>query len=157
MSFLSVSQLETHRAHVSEVLKKVLCIVDGFFMWACLSLQCVSYFITRLHSHSWEFMTTLGYEWNIIQKRLRYGWTIWVRNYFSCVLRYSSAKKSDVLTGKIYSLTRAATLLTVAINIFNLDATTAIDCQVRPILFLASFDPPLIRSVPKVAMVSQFV
>jgi len=68
------------------VLKKFLCLVDGFFIW--------------------EFMTTLGYEWNIIQKRPRFRWTIWV-----------------------YSLTRVATLIMVAINIFNLDATTPINCQ----------------------------
>ncbi|KAI0275777.1 hypothetical protein BGY98DRAFT_990556, partial [Russula aff. rugulosa BPL654] len=68
------------------VLKKFLCLVDGFFIW--------------------EFMTTLGYEWDIIQKRLRYRWSIW-----------------------IYSLTRVATFVMVAINVFNLDATTPINCQ----------------------------
>ncbi|KAF8492448.1 hypothetical protein F5888DRAFT_917715 [Russula emetica] len=69
------------------VLKKFLCLVDGFFIW--------------------EFMTTLGYEWNIIQERLRYRWTIW-----------------------IYSLTRVATLVMVAINIFNVDTTSPINCQI---------------------------
>lgn len=69
------------------VLKKFLCLVDGFFIW--------------------EFMTTLGYEWNIIQERHRCRWTIWV-----------------------YSLTRVATLVVVAINIFNLDVTTPINCQI---------------------------
>jgi hypothetical protein len=61
-------------------------------------------FITQLSRQlptlSWEFMTTLDYEWNIIQERIRFRWTIWVRNdspiFF--VLRYSSGKKSDKLT-----------------------------------------------------------
>ncbi|KAI0274133.1 hypothetical protein BGY98DRAFT_96042 [Russula aff. rugulosa BPL654] len=55
----------------------------------------------------WEFLITLDYEWNIIRGNRPYGWTIWV-----------------------YSLTRVATLATVALNMFNVDATSQIDCQV---------------------------
>ncbi|KAI0275779.1 hypothetical protein BGY98DRAFT_990566, partial [Russula aff. rugulosa BPL654] len=70
------------------VFKKLLCLVDGFFIW--------------------EFMTTLDYEWNIIQERIRFRWTIW-----------------------IYLLIRVATLAMVAINIFlNLDVTTPINCEI---------------------------
>jgi len=29
-------------------------------------------------SLSWEFVTTLDYEWSIIRKRRPYQWTIWV-------------------------------------------------------------------------------
>ena len=29
---------------------------------------------------SWEFFTTLDYEWRVIRGRLPYRWTIWVRN-----------------------------------------------------------------------------
>ena len=51
--------------------------------------------LTQLSTPSWEFMTTLGYEWNIIHQRLQYRWTIWVRNHspFFFGLRYSSGKK----------------------------------------------------------------
>ena len=38
------------------------------------------HYLTQLLTPSWEFMTTLGYEWNVIQERLRYRWTIWVRS-----------------------------------------------------------------------------
>ncbi|KAF8496133.1 hypothetical protein F5888DRAFT_411037 [Russula emetica] len=55
----------------------------------------------------WEFMITLDYEWSVIRGRRPYRWTIW-----------------------IYSLIRVATLATVALNIFSLDATTRINCQV---------------------------
>jgi hypothetical protein len=36
--------------------------------------------VTRLNpSPSWEYFTTLDYEWNAIRGRLPYRWTIWVR------------------------------------------------------------------------------
>ena len=28
---------------------------------------------------SWEFLTTLDYEWSVIRKHRAYRWTIWVR------------------------------------------------------------------------------
>jgi len=31
-------------------------------------------------AYSWEFVITLEYEWEVIQGRLPYRWTIWVRN-----------------------------------------------------------------------------
>ena len=33
-----------------------------------------------LLTYSWEFVTTLEYEWEVIQGRLPYQRTIWVRN-----------------------------------------------------------------------------
>lgn len=35
--------------------------------------------VTTNLPHSWEFLTTLGYEWDVIRGRLPYRWTIWVR------------------------------------------------------------------------------
>ena len=29
---------------------------------------------------SWEFVTTLNYEWNVFRGHQRYRWTIWVRD-----------------------------------------------------------------------------
>ena len=29
---------------------------------------------------SWEFVSTLDYEWGVIRGRLPYRWSIWVRN-----------------------------------------------------------------------------
>lgn len=46
----------------------------------------------------------------------------------------------------MYTLTRVATLVMVAINLFNLDAATPIDCQVCAIFFLTSFGPPSDKS-----------
>ncbi|KAF8487259.1 hypothetical protein DFH94DRAFT_19907 [Russula ochroleuca] len=54
----------------------------------------------------WEFVTTLDFEWTIIQGRRRYRWTIW-----------------------IYSISRVAALATViaSLVLFNID--TPYDCQ----------------------------
>ena len=46
-------------------------------------------------AYSWEFVTTLEYEWEVIQGRLSYRWTIWVRNnmifaWDSCSRAYQS-------------------------------------------------------------------
>jgi hypothetical protein len=39
----------------------------------------VWFMVTTNLPHSWEFLTTLGYEWDVIRGRLPYRWTIWVR------------------------------------------------------------------------------
>ena len=31
-------------------------------------------------NRSWEFVTTLDFEWNVIRRHQRYRWTIWVRD-----------------------------------------------------------------------------
>jgi hypothetical protein len=31
-------------------------------------------------NRSWEFVTTLNFEWNVIRRHQRYRWTIWVRD-----------------------------------------------------------------------------
>ncbi|KAH9984320.1 hypothetical protein BJV74DRAFT_848439 [Russula compacta] len=54
----------------------------------------------------WEFVTTLDYEWDVIRGRRPYRWTIW-----------------------IYSVTRIAALLGVALNFVGLDVTTPYNCQ----------------------------
>lgn len=37
-------------------------------------------YATQLSLSSWEFFTTLNYEWRVIRGDLPYRWTIWVRN-----------------------------------------------------------------------------
>jgi len=54
----------------------------------------------------WEFITTLDYEWSVIQGRRPYRWTIW-----------------------IHSLTRVAALLAVIVNMIGFDAASPINCQ----------------------------
>ncbi|KAH9974557.1 hypothetical protein BGW80DRAFT_1458099 [Lactifluus volemus] len=54
----------------------------------------------------WEFFTTLHFEWSVIRGNRPYRWTIW-----------------------IYSLTRIATLISVILNIVELDVNTPINCQ----------------------------
>lgn len=63
-----------------------------------------------------------------------------------------------MINWQIYSLTRVLTLVMVAINIYNLDATTPINCHVRATLLPHPSARPLIEHVPdKVTMGSQFV
>ncbi|KAH9988679.1 hypothetical protein BJV77DRAFT_729215 [Russula vinacea] len=54
----------------------------------------------------WEILTTLNYEWSIIQGRRRYRWTIWV-----------------------YSLSRVAALMAVIATLALLNLRTPYDCQ----------------------------
>ncbi|KAF8496138.1 hypothetical protein F5888DRAFT_1804280 [Russula emetica] len=82
----------------------------------------------------WEFMITLDYEWSVIRGRRPYRWTIW-----------------------IYSLIRVATLATVALNIFSLDATTRINCQVCHAIRLRPYARFLIAWFLKVAANLQFI
>ncbi|KAH9984319.1 hypothetical protein BJV74DRAFT_952285 [Russula compacta] len=55
----------------------------------------------------WEFVTTLDYEWSVIQGRRPYGWTIW-----------------------IYSITRIAALVSVILGLVVLDVRSPYNCQV---------------------------
>jgi len=41
------------------------------------SLACCT---TESSRSSWEYFTTLDYEWRVIRRHLPYRWTIWVRN-----------------------------------------------------------------------------
>ncbi|KAH9964907.1 hypothetical protein BC827DRAFT_1374770 [Russula dissimulans] len=74
-------------------------------------LQCVAILQKFWHTicglYVWEFITTLGYELDILRGRRPYRWTIW-----------------------IYSFTRVATLVAVILNFVALDIMTPIDCQV---------------------------
>ena len=63
---------------ISAALKKFLCVIDGFFMRVCPLLQCIESCLTRLRTSSWEFISTLGYELDIIRGHLRFRWSIWV-------------------------------------------------------------------------------
>jgi len=63
----------------------------------------------------WEFITSLDYEWSVIRGRRPYRRTI-------C----------------LYSLTRVATLITVILNIVDLDIAPPSDCQ-APITFQLIF------------------
>jgi len=76
---------KAHRAsRVTVVFVKLYHVVGGLYM--CVYL--VAPLSDRLSNNtlrawldpSWEFVTTLDYEWNVIQGRRRYRHTIWVSN-----------------------------------------------------------------------------
>ena len=52
--------------------------VDGLFMWVCSVIQVSGHHESYPCIPSWEFITTLDYEWSVIRGRRPYRWTIWV-------------------------------------------------------------------------------
>jgi hypothetical protein len=82
--------------------------------------------MTRHSDCSWEFFTTLDYEWGVIRGRRPYQWTIVVRtDTFTPVFRFLIG-----LPSQIYSVTRVATLVTLILILFRMDVTIPFNCQV---------------------------
>ncbi|KAH9968292.1 hypothetical protein BJV74DRAFT_889934 [Russula compacta] len=84
-------------------------VVDGLYMWVDIVVALHVFCISRglPSTSSWEFLTTLDFEWSVIQGHHPYRWTIW-----------------------IYSITRLATLMAVILNLVILNIMTQINCQV---------------------------
>jgi hypothetical protein len=61
------------------MLTKLYHVVGGLYMWVGLV---ATLFDSKLRGStstpSWEFFTTLDYEWSVIRGRRPYWWTIWV-------------------------------------------------------------------------------
>lgn len=53
----------------------------GWTLLVCLAAACSTHRISnkKLLVLSWEFFTTLDYEWSVIRRHRRFRWTIWVR------------------------------------------------------------------------------
>jgi hypothetical protein len=97
---------------------------------------------------SWEFFTTLGYEWDVIRGRRPYRWTIWVCSVLSGFV--FAQRIIDLYPLQIYSITRVATLLSVILNMVRFDTTAPIYyCQVSPLFNVRVFRNKL-NYVPKV-------
>ena len=64
-----------------------------------LTSTCHSITHDSIPDPSWEFFTTLDYEWNVIRGRLPYRWTIWVRSGvpFLFPLRGDTVPQTDLL------------------------------------------------------------
>ncbi|KAI0281958.1 hypothetical protein BGY98DRAFT_931789 [Russula aff. rugulosa BPL654] len=73
------------------------------------SSQVYSYCVTQPSLSSWEFITTLDYEWKVIRGHLPYRWTIW-----------------------IYSVARVAAFLGVILCLVIVNITTPVNCQFFP-------------------------
>ena len=52
-------------------------IAIGIYMWVCFA---ASILLSLISAPSWEYITTLEYEFNVIRGRMTYRWTIWVCN-----------------------------------------------------------------------------
>lgn len=96
-------------------------------------------YATQPSLSSWEFFTTLDYEWKVIRGRLPYRWTTWVRNNrcFAFVICHA-LPLADLFTRQIYSIARVSALLGVILCIVIMNVTTPINCQVGTVLCIYS-------------------
>ena len=107
---------------------------------------------------SWEFVTTLDYEWSVIRGQRPYRWTIWVRVFLLGFCGPGPGTGLVYPVWQIYSTTRIFTLIAVILSLVIFDVTTArYNCEVRMfyICFICCCD--LIAHDPKVENVFQQV
>ena len=73
----------------------------------CESLRFPACDISYLLTRSWEFFTTLDYEWMVFRGHIRYRWTIWVRDdhQFAVISSYTYDRFVFSILGLLY-LTR---------------------------------------------------
>lgn len=86
--------------------------------------------VTERPSSSWEFVITLGFEWDVIRGRRRCRWTFWVCNDETIIFPHREAQKADFFFLQIYSLARVAGLTSVIIGLVFLNRAVIITCQV---------------------------
>ena len=74
--------------------------VDGLFMWVCPASRSLGIAWPDPPFSSWEFFTTLDYEWSFIQRRRPYLWTIWVRSQEAFLLGFVAQPRNLTLARK---------------------------------------------------------
>jgi hypothetical protein len=52
--------------------------VAGLYLCVCPAARPFAITLIRHFVSSWEFVTTLDYEWNLFRRRRAFRWTIWV-------------------------------------------------------------------------------
>jgi hypothetical protein len=97
---------------------------------------------------SWEFFTTLDYEWRVIRGNLPHRWTIWVRNdkHLIWVSSATQEHRADLLIQQIYLFARVAGLVSVILTTVGLDCRAHINCQVSTVSSTPNLDsdwPPI--------------
>jgi hypothetical protein len=107
-------------------------------MCVCHVRKVSGHHIAYLCVPSWEFITTLDYEWSVIQGRRPYRWTIWVSIVLLGLMRPTAEPQTDVIPLQVHSLTRVATLLAVIVNMIGFDSASPINCQVSPVSHILS-------------------
>ena len=78
-------------------------LVDGFYMWACFLLRISPFRCVLSHFliYSWEFLSTLDLEWNVIRGHRPHRWTIWVSShspFFFLFYCYTSVANSLIFS-----------------------------------------------------------
>ena len=84
---------------------------------------------------SWEFVTTLDYEWRVIRGRLPYRWSIWVRNDWRLWFPWPLGRWSGglICIEQVYSVVRVACLVGVVSTVALMNVTSPIPCQVSTV------------------------
>ena len=75
--------------------------MDGLFMWVCSVAEVSRHHVTYPCFPSWEFITTLDYEWSVIRGHRPYQWTIWVRIFFFGLTKPTAEPPSDIFIGSL--------------------------------------------------------
>lgn len=98
-------------------------------VYICESL-CPAALAFNVTLFSWEFFTTLYFEWDVIRGRRPYLWSIWV-----CGLHWglSLPNPQPSYLQQVYSIARISTLMAVILNMVEFDTTSRINCQVSPV------------------------
>ena len=104
--------------------------------------------------HSWEFFTSLWFEWQIITGKRSYRWSIWVRA--------ATRPRSDLLLifSQLYSGCRFSALFAIITIFIGFNVTTPINCRVRdaPFFFFRfSYSPTATILPPLKGMVGHGV
>ena len=79
---------------------------------------------------SWEFVTTLDYEWSVIRGHRPYRWPIWVSSdalFVSIALLGAGLIYS---LWQIYSTTRISSVIGLIIVLYGLNVSTPYNCEV---------------------------
>ena len=84
---------------------------------------------------SWEFATTLDYEWNIIRRHRPFRWTVWVRVNALFLLGFAAQILSRAVW-QVYSTTRISTLVAVILVLVGVDVTVPSNCVVRMFIYV---------------------
>ena len=103
---------------------------------------------------SWEFVTTLDYEWSVIRRHRTFRWTIFVSVFLLNFCCPGPGAGLIYSVWQIYSTTRISTLIAVILYLVRSDVTVArFNCEARMfhVCFICNCD--LIDHDPKVESV----
>jgi len=102
------------------------------------------------NNFSWEFMATIGFDWDVFQGKRPYRWTIWVSSLRETGSYYHLNEY------QIYFGTRYIGLLGFVFLLLNIDSVR-LNCQVRLAPYFGLVQRSLLTSASQPIMVTNWV